>query len=514
METSLPKAFLICIFALYLCVHRTTTAPPDNSDTSQNPFQKFTHFGILSSSGLTLKSKNNIFGHKFPSKKPTSLNVLNLLLILSGLEVNPGPHNPKRKQTKFPCGICHKQCTWRQPSVACDVCDIWYHKKCLQMNSAVFDNLQNVSWICCKCGLPNFSSGLFSKSHSDVNCSNSFETLNSTILDEPIPIFTSTPKSTKSSKSKSSKPFMGLNLMLINFQSLFNKRVEFSNLLAETKCDVVIGTETWLSPEHKNSELLLDNYDIFRKDRASRGGGVLIATRKDLCAVEVPSSTDTESVFCKLNIKGKKSIVFGSVYRPPNSDLNYSLKLNNEIYSIYNKHKNATLWLGGDFNLPDIDWLNHEIKGNQNPQNLNSLYLDMSSDLCLDQIIDFPTRDTAILDLIFTNRPDIAKFPKLLAGLGDHEAVTHKISLQPFRKKPTKREILLWNKADKNKLVDDAKTLRSKFLDLFDVKSSVVDMWSFLKKEIDSIIKENVPSKITSSKQHQPWINTKKKKDY
>ena len=66
METSLPKAFLICIFALYLCVHRTTTAPPDNSDTSQNPFQKFTHFGILSSSGLTLKSKNNIFGHKFP----------------------------------------------------------------------------------------------------------------------------------------------------------------------------------------------------------------------------------------------------------------------------------------------------------------------------------------------------------------------------------------------------------------------------------------------------------------
>ena len=59
----------------------------------------------------------------------------------------------------------------------------------------------------------------------------------------------------------------------------------------------------------------------------------------------------------------------------------------------------------------------------------------MSSDLCLDQIVDFPTRDTAILDLIFTNRPDIAKTPKLLAGLGDHEADTHKISLQPFRKK-------------------------------------------------------------------------------
>ena len=189
--------------------------------------------------------------------------------------------------------------------------------------------------------------------------------------------------------------------MLINFQSLFNKRAEFSNLMDETGCDVVIGTETWLSPHHKNSDLLLNNYDIFRKDRATRGGGVLIAVKKDLCAVEIPSSTDTECIFCKINIKGKKTIIFGSFYRPPSSDFNYSVSINKEIYSIYNKFKNATLWLGGDFNLPDIDWLNHDIKGNQNSQSINSLYLDMSSDLCLNQIVESPTRDTATLDLIF-----------------------------------------------------------------------------------------------------------------
>ena len=71
--------------------------------------------------------------------------------------------------------------------------------------------------------------------------------------------------------------------------------------------------------------------------------------------------------------------------------------------------------------------------------------------LCLDQIVDFPTRYTAIFYLIFTNRPDIAKTPKLLARLGDHEAV----SLQPL-KKNTKREILLQNKADKTKLIHQA----------------------------------------------------------
>lgn len=127
METSLLKTFLIAIFTLYFYVNRTTAAPSDNPDIPLNCFKKFSHFSILSSSGLTLKSKNAIFGHKFPSKKPTSPTVLNLLLILSGLEVNPGPGTSKQKQTRFPCGICSKQCTWKQPSVACDQCDKWFH---------------------------------------------------------------------------------------------------------------------------------------------------------------------------------------------------------------------------------------------------------------------------------------------------------------------------------------------------------------------------------------------------
>ena len=55
------------------------------------------------------------------------------------------------------------------------------------------------------------------------------------------------------------------------------------------KSDIIVGTETWLKEDIKNSELLLDDYDIFRRDRPgkckandkegrdSRGGGVLIA---------------------------------------------------------------------------------------------------------------------------------------------------------------------------------------------------------------------------------------------
>ena len=515
MDLQNSKSLILFILSIYLCVYRT--APISGESDNSPSFYKFSRFGLLSSSGLTLKSKNNIFGCKFPAKPTSPLNFLNLLLILSGnIERNPGPTKPSSKSKKnlFPCGICNKQCTWRQPSVACDSCNIWFHQKCLFMRSAVFDNLHNVSWYCLKCGLPNFSSELFANSKSSLNCSNSFQLLNSSASfeNEPTPIYTSTPKSSSCAPKLKSSTFSGLNILVINFQSFFKKRAEFSNFVNELECDVVIGSETWLSPDHLNSELLLDDYDIFRKDRNSHGGGVLLAVKKSLCAEIIPSSSDTESVFCKINVKGKKPIVFGSVYRPPSrTDFDYSLKIVSELHNIFNKFKTASLWFGGDFNLPDINWKTSEITGNQYPHSLNSLYLDMSQDLCLDQIVNVPTRGPNILDLIFTNRPDIAKEPEALAGLGDHECVFSKISLKVFRKKPAKREILLWTKADNENMINDCKTFKSKFFETFDSTSNVLEIWDFIKSEIQKIIQKNVPSKITSSKQHQPWINTKTK---
>ena len=52
--------------------------------------------------------------------------------------------------------------------------------------------------------------------------------------------------------------------------------------------DIICGTETWLTKEHKDGELcigFLGQYDLFRRDRTDRqGGGVLIAAKKDLQA--------------------------------------------------------------------------------------------------------------------------------------------------------------------------------------------------------------------------------------
>ena len=54
-----------------------------------------------------------------------------LLLLLSGIESNPGP-------TKYPCGECNKPVRYGR-SIACDNCNKWYHKICIEMRTIVYD---------------------------------------------------------------------------------------------------------------------------------------------------------------------------------------------------------------------------------------------------------------------------------------------------------------------------------------------------------------------------------------
>ena len=57
-----------------------------------------------------------------------------ILLLLSGIEPNPGPRRPR-----FPCTICQKSC--KTDSIACDDCDKWTHRQCIGMSTTEFSKL-------------------------------------------------------------------------------------------------------------------------------------------------------------------------------------------------------------------------------------------------------------------------------------------------------------------------------------------------------------------------------------
>ena len=104
----------------------------------------------------------------------------------------------------------------------------------------------------------------------------------------------------------------------------------------------------------------------------------------------------------------------------------------------------------------------------------------MSQDLGLRQIVNFPTRGSSILDLMFTSHPSFVKNCYPTSRLGDHDAVKTEISLNPIKKKPIKRRIQLWNKADETEILKAASDLRSKFLNTFTIQDNVNQIWERL----------------------------------
>jgi len=75
----------------------------------------------------------------------------------------------------------------------------------------------------------------------------------------------------------------------------------------------------------------------------------------------INSSTPIEIIWVKLHINNNKDIILGSFYCPPNSPTATLDELQTSIHEIKSKYPTATIYLGGDFNCPGIDWLHNSL---------------------------------------------------------------------------------------------------------------------------------------------------------
>ena len=94
----------------------------------------------------------------------------------------------------------------------------------------------------------------------------------------------------------------------------------------EDKLDLLGIAETWLHDTVENSEIRIEGYSLYRRDRAEiksgRGGGVALYVRDTLSSsacLEL-NKYHTESVWCKLMLQHKNVTVFGVCYKSPNAD--------------------------------------------------------------------------------------------------------------------------------------------------------------------------------------------------
>jgi len=176
------------------------------------------------------------------------------------------------------------------------------------------------------------------------------------------------------------------------------------------------------------------------------------------------------------------------------------------------KHKNSPIWIGGDINLPDIEWESNAIKKHQYLYKINETFIQMMYDCHLDQIVNFPTRGKNILDILLTNNNSLIERIIDIPGISDHNSiVVADVKACVLRSKPALRKIYMWNKANIKELKESVLQNIRELCSRYSIDNDINMIWQDFTKIIDDTMSK-IPSFISSSRYNQPWISVKCKR--
>ncbi|XP_052780575.1 uncharacterized protein LOC128217460 [Mya arenaria] len=307
--------------------------------------------------------------------------------------------------------------------------------------------------------------------------------------------------------------------MNINCRSIRGgKSSEFQAALNYIRPDIVCGTESWLkgvqpgkaetADSIKSSEVFPQNYNAFRNDRGTLGGGVFVLVHQDLISEEKPELvTNCEIEWTKVKVKGSKDLLISSFYMPHRSLIHVSeLKKSLELTTT---GKEKHIILAGDFNCPDIDWKTLTVRNNAQDREVQQALLDVITEFNLTQIHDQPTRENNLLYLIFTSNPSIIKSTANAPGISDHAIVVADSDTKPIYVKQKPRKCLIYSKANWEQIKADSKNISQRVTSLATSDSTTDQLWNIFKHELKNTIDRNIPTRTKKSNNSTPWLTMK-----
>ena len=213
--------------------------------------------------------------------------------------------------------------------------------------------------------------------------------------------------------------FSLVNIAGLKPQTVPSKVPYIEDLLKDKKQLFVALTETWLK-NHKQAELNIDGYSLYRADRKGRAytrgrysGGAAIYLRSDIAATtEKVLSFSNGVVESVVVYSEKENLLICAIYRQPDDSMHNHRSGVAELTQALKEISNAIdtlkgtpdILLCGDFNLPTATWCSTE-NAPSTPNNalINALN-EFQNKHFLTQMVNKPTHKAGnILDLIFTN---------------------------------------------------------------------------------------------------------------
>jgi len=188
--------------------------------------------------------------------------------------------------------------------------------------------------------------------------------------------------------NRSQIPTCCLTIAHINICSLRNKIHDTHKFLHDHNIHILSVNETWLDCTIPDANVYIPGYDVYRRDRDSRGGGVCLYIHKAIQHKLVRALNTVEGIALTVNMPSvsrqqRTTVAICSVYRPPSSNVVFWSDLKGELEPLIQSNEHIVVL--GDFNTNILQPTSHHIGHLTN----------LTTELCLQNIVHTPTRQVS-----------------------------------------------------------------------------------------------------------------------
>ena len=287
------------------------------------------------------------------------------------------------------------------------------------------------------------------------------------------------------------------------------KQLRLVNFIQRLNFDIALLTETWLTPDIKNSYLRLPDYYIIRTDRPARKGisthgGVLIAITNEIKDKEVlitclPKTVQTSLRVIKIETTKPCHL---AVFDNPLKRSTYQIPLE-EISLMFDFLKTqcpGNLILTGDFNMPETSWETYQSSNDYEETRIN-FAIDNN------QHVNFKTTSSSCLDLVFTSNDTLINSVRTetVDKFSDDHPVEFQLSLNEKTRKTGRVENYSYCKCNFDEMMAEMKStsFQPYCYSNIDVNTNLWYKWLF------GLIDRFTPKEPESDKATLPGFQTK-----
>jgi len=283
-------------------------------------------------------------------------------------------------------------------------------------------------------------------------------------------------------------------------QKYLQKALELWNLVDTYDAHIIIGTESWLREETGKTEIFRADFTTFRRDRNAGGGGVFICVKNIIACSELGVDDKFEIIALEVKDSDPKCTweILG-IYRASNEDIRVIERLAARTGFLGNSMKRSII--GGDLNLPQVDW-NGIVESTSVTQALiNRLVWDNG----YTHVVGKPTRGDSLLD-VYLVRPESALIScGTVQGISDHCGVL--LDVECAEKAFVTQEKRLVPAYHKTNVLGLQQFPRDKLPTCENNGSCVEEVWKNFKNIVSEGIENFVPHKILKPNPDPEYYN-------